>query len=349
MNGKITNRLSNNKESMGEKLLQLQKFCSVNINKDKPTEKDIEKFFQDLVIKDKIKIEKYNKQFKKKTIKNYSDKSKKEFIEHLEKYLKWKFPKNPKLLIPLKIKISNKKNDIKTLSQIEVDKLRKGCDTAEKRALISILYGNGCRAEELINIRFEDVTLPKGEESFVKIRLKNEYSKTEGRTITNYYVNALEDIRELFEERKEEGIKLNEPIFRMNYEQQRHFLRRLGEKVLKKNIHHHLFRHSCASVMASKLNRQQLCIYFGWKFSSPMPDIYIRREAVDMQDVEEKFKSTELEELKVKLSKQEYETKLRNEEFEGLKEKVEQLDDLKKRMALLEPLLKKELVNKNKR
>ena len=44
-----------------------------------------------------------------------------------------------------------------------------------------------------------------------------------------------------------------------------------------------------------------LCIYFGWKFSSPMPDIYIKRSGVNMEEIENKFKSSQMEELETEI------------------------------------------------
>ena len=57
-----------------------------------------------------------------------------------------------------------------------------------------------------------------------------------------------------------------------------------------------------------------------------MPDIYISRKGIHMEQADKKFEQTELSELKSKLSKQEYEYKLiqegNNKEMEELKKEM---------------------------
>src|SRR5439155_14275592 len=127
---------------------------------------------------------------------------------------------------------------------------------------------SGARAGEFHNIRFEDVYLPEGKENFIKITLKQEYSKTLGRTIALYWKHSLEAVREYLAQRVAEGIKPADPVFRGDYTATRKFLERLGKSVLKRRLHYHLFRHSSTTFYATKLNRQELCYRYGWRFSS---------------------------------------------------------------------------------
>ena len=87
----------------------------------------------------------------------------------------------------------------------------------------------------------------------------------------------------------------------------RMFLFRLGKKVLNKKVYPHLFRHTSATYYANKLNRQELCYRYGWKFSSDMPDVYISRAGMESKQLDEKFKATELEELEKKFDKTKFE------------------------------------------
>ena len=80
---------------------------------------------------------------------------------------------------------------------------------------------------------------------------------------------------------------------------------RLGKKVLKKSIHFHLFRHSSATYYANKMNRQELCIRYGWAFSSDMPDVYISRSGMENKQLDEKMTNTEISELQTRLAKME--------------------------------------------
>ncbi|HRZ85977.1 MAG TPA: site-specific integrase [Candidatus Paceibacterota bacterium] len=321
-NGKITGNIGTNPKALIERLLGYQKIFLENINKDNPTKKDIE-LFVEYVLKDKICFEHYNQETKKRTKRPYALKSKKAIFDNASKYLKWKFPNKLELIEPLKIKIKTKKPDPESLTEQEIDKLRINAGDIENRTTISILYGAGCRAEEFYNIRFSDVELPKGNEMFVKLRLRNEFSKTEGRTISLYYKYCLEDLRELIELRKNEGCKPEEPIFKKRYKSQRDWLINLGKKTLNKRIYFHIFRSSCATVLSNRLNRQQLCIYFGWKFNSPMPDVYIKRDGVDMKDVDNTFKATEFEALKNQLEIEKQKRALKEEEYTDKMKKLQ--------------------------
>ena len=163
------------------------------------------------------------------------------------------------------------------LSEKEIEKLYKHCKSNHERYLVAILFDSGARAGEFHNIRFEDVKLPEGKDNYVKIELKGEYSKTKGRNISLYWKHSTDAVKEFIEERIGEKIKPHDPVYDYTYNSVKQFLRRLGQKVLGKNLYPHLFRHSSATIYASKLNRQQLCYRYGWKFSSDMPDIYISR------------------------------------------------------------------------
>ena len=100
-------------------------------------------------------------------------------------------------------------------------------------------------------------------------------------------------------------MRSDEPIYKTTYDASRFFLMRLGKKVLKKSIHFHLFRHSSATYYANKMNRQELCIRYGWAFSSDMPDVYISRSGMENKQLDEKMTNTEISELQTRLAKME--------------------------------------------
>lgn len=230
-------------------------------------------------------------------------------------FLKWKLKAKGEELTSW-FDCRDKPNTPDYLKESEVEKLYKNARSAEERFLIAVLFDTGARAEEFHNIRYSDIHLPEKNENFVKITLKKEYSKTAGRTISLYWKYSLDAVNEYLAQRIKEGIKSDDPVFNNSYDNSRFVLSRLGKKVLDgKHIHYHLFRHSSATYFARRLNRQELCIRFGWKFSSNMPDVYIAREGVDSKDLDEKFTSTELNELQAKLSKEEYERKKTQEDL----------------------------------
>ncbi len=145
--------------------------------------------------------------------------------------------------------------------------------------------------------------MPKGEEQFVKIWIKNVNSKTKGRKVTLYGKDCLRSVKNYLALRKKRGLKLNEPVFEKSYDAMKKYLIALGPRVLNRHLHYHLYRHTSATLLSHKLNRQQMCYFFGWRFSSPMPDRYINREGIIMDDVDDVFEKTQMEELKAEQDK----------------------------------------------
>ncbi len=283
--------------------------------------KDIENFDQALN-SGKLKSQKKRK---------YSMGTQSKLKVHLSAYLKWKLGKTKGVELTgwLDKRVPSKTPEY--LKEEEIIKLYKACKDAKGRFMIAVLFDSGARAEELHNIRKEDIEFPTGSNNFVKLNLKEEYSKTNGRVISLYWKYSLEAIRDYCDERKD--IKPNEPILTKLYETNKAFIVRLGKRVLKKNIGFHLFRHSSATFYATQLNRQELCYRYGWKFSSSMPDVYISRSGMLSKELDEKFVATELEEIRLKLEKELREIKMKSERQEKNEEKNQkEINDLRTTM-----------------
>jgi len=255
----------------------------------------------------KADIEKFDKKLSSKELKSASD-----YRTILKVFFRWKIGINKTEKIASWLDTRTKKKTPDYLSEKEIIKLYKNCKNPSERFLIAVLFDSGSRAEEFLNIRFEDIQLPDKNNNFVKITLKEEYSKTKGRTISLYLKYSLEAVRDYLKER--EG-KLSEAVFNKSYDAMRMFLFRLGKRVLKKDIYPHLFRHSSATYYATKLNRQELCYRYGWKFSSNMPDVYISRSGMECKELDEKFNSTELEELQKKFEIEKFDREKFEEEL----------------------------------
>jgi integrase len=302
-------------ESRQSKYLDMLKVPLEYWNKpeNKITIKDVEVFEKDL------------SSGKIKSIKGtaYSSSTQVDFRKAIRIYLKWKLGVDKGLKLTSWLDTREVKKTPDFLKESEITNLYKDCKKASERFLIAVLFDSGARAEEFLNIRYEDIQLPEGNENFVKLTLKEEYSKTNGRTISLYWKNSLEAVSEYLRERQNEGIKSDEPVFNGTYDSARFFLMRFGKKALKKSIHFHLFRHSSATYYASKLNRQQLCYRYGWKFSSDMPDVYISRAGMENKEIDDKMTNTELSDLQGKVAKMENMIKLMLEEGNKMVDKAE--------------------------
>jgi len=240
----------------------------------------------------------------------------------LKSYLRWRIGSARALKLTDWLDTRDRFKTPDFLKEREIEKLYKGCHSAEERFLVAVLFDSGARASEFHNIRFEDVELPEGRTNFVKLTLKEEYSKTKGRTISLFWRQTLEAVQDYLRERDADGIRSTEPFFRLRYAGARMFLHRLGKRILGRSIHYHLFRHRSATYYADKLNRQQLCIRYGWAFSSRMPDVYIARAGVDTQELDVKFASTEIEKFKTTLTRVEQEARIKDERIKHLERTV---------------------------
>ena len=100
------------------------------------------------------------------------------------------------------------------------------------------------------------------------------------------------------------------------------FCLRLGRRAVKRRVHPHLLRHSSATYYATKLNRQELCYRYGWRFSSNMPDVYISRAGMESKELDEKFIQTELGTLKTALARKEQEDRIKDDRIKELERAI---------------------------
>lgn len=220
-----------------------------------------------------------------------------------------------------------------SLSEAEIIKLYNGVKTARERFLIAVMFDAGCRIEEFLNIRMEDIQIPQDSNNFVKINLLEEYSKTNGRNISLYWSKSFEAVSEYHKELIQSGLTSKEQVYPLNYDAVRIYIRRLGNRVLNKRVNPHLLRHSSATYYASKLNRQQLCYRYGWSFSSDMPDVYISRSGMNNPELDKQMEATQLMTLKTELEREKQNNKIQLEalkvESEKMKAKLDSYGQLK--------------------
>jgi integrase len=253
----------------------------------------------------------------------YAPSTKADIRQVLKVYLRWRLGQARALQLAGWLDTRERPKTPEFLREEEVERLLRHCRTPQQRYVLTLLFDSGARAEEFINIRLEDLRLPEGKENFVKLTLKEEYSKTKGRTIALYWCRSLPAISTYLQERRGQGMAATDPVFPGNYDALRMFLRRLGRRVLGKPVHPHLFRHSSATYYASKLNRQELCYRYGWRFSSDMPDVYISRAGMENHQLDEKFTQTELSTLKDDLVRVTQENQIKAQRIDELQQSIE--------------------------
>ena len=289
------------------KYLDILRIPFVYFKKDttKLTLKEVEQFDTDLS-KDKIR----NKQ----TGKPLSQNSKVDVRKMFKIYLKWKLRNNLTKFTTLTDwwDTTYKSKTPDYLEEKEIVELLGGCKNKAERFLICVLFDSGARIQEFLNLRLTDITEPTKEFPYYMLDFKEEYSKMDnngkgrGKKIGMYWKHSEKTIREYV---KTLETKKDTLLFENTYDSIRFFLNRLARRVLGRGATPHLFRHSSATYYANKMNRQELCIRYGWSFTSRMPDTYIARAGVEQKQIMETFKARgmdkfreENEELKQQVS-----------------------------------------------
>lgn len=212
---------------------------------------------------------------------NYREQTKLDFKKSLSKFYKWLG--RGKLLEFMDT--TPVETDVPVLRRDEVEKLVNGTPDAWFKVAIMILFDGGPRIEEMLNLRFKDLTIREYKNDsrchWINIRV----SKTFGRTIPLPLCGPY--LREL---RCTHPSKDNPeaPLFSISYPAFRKRLRVLSMKVLAKKLTPHMMRHSSATYWAPKMNRYQLCAKYGWAFSSDMPDKYIKRKGIIFDEIAQK-------------------------------------------------------------
>jgi integrase/recombinase XerD len=286
------------------------KFFKKPINK--VTLKDMEKFITNLE-KDKIK---------RVDGKKYRSSTKADIKITLRIYLKYRQPKKYIVLTDW-IDYRIKKSTPNYLSEKEAEKLYNSCKTNEERFLVTVLFDSGARAEEFLNIRFEDIIYPSESFPYFRLDLKEEYSKTKGRKIGLFWKYSTQAVKEYLDEQVQNNPK--NPVYNKKYDAIRMFITRRGKKVLNKRVHFHLFRKGSATYYAKDLNRQQLCVRYGWKFSSDMPDIYISRAGLDEEVVKDRIEAVTTNKLEKENQELKTQMGIMKEQFEGIQNSIKEI------------------------
>ena len=173
--------------------------------------------------------------------------------------------------------------DVPAITREEVEVMINSTPDPAMKAILIMLFDSGMRIEEFLNIRIKDVVFERyrdGEVFWVDVRYSKTFSRkfplplcTEGLTCW---------LREHPEKDNKES-----PLFPYTYPAVRKRLRTLSQRAIKKIVYPHMLRHSSATYWASRMNRQQLCVKFGWSFSSRMPDKYIKRKGIIFDQIAE--------------------------------------------------------------
>jgi len=174
------------------------------------------------------------------------------------------------------------------LTEEEVLCMVRAADNPRDKAFVLTLYESGCRIGELLSLRVKNVQF---DEYGAVLRVSGKTGDRRIRVISAAPVLA--SWLENYEGRGNPDAVLWPP--RANNRRETDYaslhhsaynvLRNLAVKAgIKKKVHPHLFRHSRATALASKLTEAQMKEYFGWTQASEMAATYVHLSGRDVDN-----------------------------------------------------------------
>jgi len=221
--------------------------------------------------------------------KNYSDYTRYDFKIVLKMFYKWLLGKDeefPKVIKWLKPRLKNAKHKLpeELLTAEEVANLANATTNPRDKALILVLYESGCRIGELLYMKLKNVQF----DNYGGVLIVN--GKTGSRRVR--IIASVQILGQWLQEHPDKN-NSNAPLWParlgryaptpFSYPSVLSMFKRARKASgIKKRIYPHLFRHSRATALASKLTEAQMKEYFGWTQGSEMAATYVHLSGRDV-------------------------------------------------------------------
>ena len=210
-------------------------------------------------------------------------------LKLLYKWLKGNDETFPPEISWLKPKLRNNAHKLpeELITEEEVLEMARATNNPRDKALVLLLYETGCRIGELLSLKVKNVSFDQYGAILIVTgktgdrRVRAITSAPALSTWLDNYGNAKPD-SPLWPPRSHNIYNKNTAAeYRSVYVLIRNLAARAG---IKKKIYPHLFRHSRATFMASRLTEAQMKEYFGWTQSSEMASVYVHMSGRDLDD-----------------------------------------------------------------
>ncbi len=227
---------------------------------------------------------------------NYSEYTKHDYKIVLKMFYKWlkgndkTFPPEIDWLVP-KIKNESSKLPEDLLTEDEVLRLANAANHPRDKAIILVLYETGCRIGELLTLQMKNIQF---DQYGAILRVTGKTGDRRVRIISsaptlaswiNIYDKAKDPNAPLWVPRTSNGKVRKDGIKFLDHRSVYSILRSIAVKAeIKKHVHPHLFRHSRATALASKLTESQMKEIFGWTKGSDMPATYVHLSGRDVDN-----------------------------------------------------------------
>jgi len=210
-------------------------------------------------------------------------------LKLLYKWLKGNDETFPPEISWLKPRLRNNAHKLpeELITEEEVLEMARATNNPRDKALVLLLYETGCRIGELLSLKVKNVSFDQYGAILIVTgktgdrRVRAITSAPALSTWLDNYGNAKPD-SPLWPPRSHNIYNKNTAAeYRSVYVLIRNLAARAG---IKKKIYPHLFRHSRATFMASRLTEAQMKEYFGWTQSSEMASVYVHMSGRDLDD-----------------------------------------------------------------
>jgi integrase/recombinase XerD len=237
----------------------------------------------------------------------YSEWTKTTYLKMLKKFYRYILPRAQFDELFRNVKInSNPGSKIKPDQMIqawEIQKMAESATNARDRALLYTLYDSGCRIGEILTMKIKDLEFDSYG-CLIKVTGKTGYRNVRivGNSIP--YLRAWLDAHPYKNDRNawlfcnlEAHIKGRMMEYQNVYATIRHALRNAGLDPGRR-IYPHLFRHTRATILATKLNEVPLENQMGWIHGSRMTSVYVHVSGRDQDNAILKAYGLKVEENK---------------------------------------------------
>ena len=215
----------------------------------------------------------------------YSDATFQDYEQVIKRFYKWKLGTVPDYIANLKFghKASHDRK-IDLITRGDIDKMVDSCTNSRDKAFVSILYDSGCRIGEILSLRISDVRYDEYG------AILNVHGKTGNRSV-RIIGNSIAYLREYLKSKDDKdeflftGMKADTMHKQMQYTSARKILLSLKARAgIEKKIYAHLFRHTRASMLASKVPEAPLENQMGWIHGSKMTGVYVHLSMRDQDN-----------------------------------------------------------------
>ncbi|MBI5036999.1 tyrosine-type recombinase/integrase [Candidatus Micrarchaeota archaeon] len=224
---------------------------------------------------------------------DHAENSKYDFKVVLKMFYKWfkgddeQMPREVAWLKP-RVKTKGHKLPEQLLTEDDVLKMASAANNPRDKALVLVLYESGCRIGELLSLRIKNVLF---DQHGAILRVTGKTGDRRVRIISSApaltswldnYEGAKDPEAALWPARSNRSHEIDLcALHKSIYETLKRLARSAG---INKKIYPHLFRHSRATFLASKLTEAQMKEYFGWVQGSDMASVYVHLSGRDVDN-----------------------------------------------------------------